>query len=53
VVFDPAAVTDRATYAEPTERPEGIRLVLVNGQIAVVGSELTGVRAGRVLRRGR
>ncbi|MCB9876557.1 MAG: amidohydrolase family protein [Planctomycetes bacterium] len=53
VVFDPATVADRATYAEPTLRPEGISLVLVNGQVAVRDNQLTGVRAGRVLRHGR
>lgn len=50
VVFDPATVRDRATFAEPTLHPEGIRLVLVNGRIAVADEQLTGVRAGRVLR---
>jgi N-acyl-D-amino-acid deacylase len=51
VVFDAATVADQATFAEPTLPPQGIRLVLVNGQIAVNKGELTGVRAGAVLRR--
>lgn len=29
----------------------GIRMVFVNGQLAVVDNQVTGVRAGRVLRR--
>lgn len=31
VVFDPASVTDRATYAEPAQMTSGVELVMVNG----------------------
>jgi N-acyl-D-aspartate/D-glutamate deacylase len=31
VVFDPATVTDRATYEHPNEHSVGMRYVLVNG----------------------
>ncbi|GAB2827308.1 D-aminoacylase [Actinocorallia aurea] len=51
VVFDPAAVTDRATYAAPLAYAEGIDHVVVNGSPAFVDGVPTGVRAGRVLRR--
>ncbi len=51
VVFDPAAVGDRATYAEPNQPPDGIAWVIVNGEVAVAHGAVTGVRAGRVLRR--
>jgi N-acyl-D-amino-acid deacylase len=50
VVFDPAKIVDHATFAEPLRHPEGIRMVFVNGEIAVNEDQLTGVRAGRVLR---
>ena len=50
VVFDPAKILDRATFTEPLRHPEGIRMVFVNGQLAVDADRLTGVRAGRVLR---
>jgi N-acyl-D-amino-acid deacylase len=34
-VFDPATVTDQATYARPTRPPVGIRHVIVNGTLVV------------------
>lgn len=54
VVFDPATVADRATWSDPALPPEGIRWVVVNGQVAVEdGRRVDGVLAGRVLRGGR
>jgi N-acyl-D-amino-acid deacylase len=50
-VFDPATVIDRATYEEPARLSEGIRLVLVNGVVALRDGKVTGQRAGRVLTR--
>jgi N-acyl-D-amino-acid deacylase len=50
-VFDPATVIDRATYADPARLSEGIRLVLVNGVIALRDGKVTGARGGRVLMR--
>jgi dihydroorotase/N-acyl-D-amino-acid deacylase len=52
VVFDPATVADRATFEAPHAYPVGIPWVLVNGAVAVEDGRFTGVRAGRVLRRG-
>jgi dihydroorotase/N-acyl-D-amino-acid deacylase len=52
VVFDPETVADRATFEEPHQYPVGIEAVVVNGTVAVEGGRETGVRAGRVLRRG-
>lgn len=51
VVFDPAAVADRATYDEPLQAPAGITQVFVNGRLAVLHGQTTGVRAGAVLRK--
>ncbi len=50
-VFDPATVVDHATYEDPGQLSEGIRLVLVNGMIALREGKATGLRAGRVLSR--
>lgn len=49
VVFDPATVIDRATYEEPALPSEGIRHVLVNGQVALADGTATGIRGGRAL----
>jgi N-acyl-D-amino-acid deacylase len=53
VVFDPAAVIDRATYDRPCVPPEGIRDVFVNGRAVVRDYQRTAARPGRVLRGGR
>jgi len=50
-VFDPGRIIDRATYEQPTRDPEGIRYVLVNGQIVLEDGTETGVLAGRVCSR--
>ena len=48
-VFDPATVIDRATYEDPGQLSEGIRLVLVNGRVALRDGKVTGEQGGRVL----
>jgi N-acyl-D-amino-acid deacylase len=52
VVFDPATVTDRSTYAAGRTLAEGVEHVLVNGVPALVHGEPTGATPGRALRRG-
>ena len=49
LVFDPATLRDRATYAEPHQYAEGVETVVVNGVVTVRDGELTGERAGRFL----
>ena len=49
VVFDPATLSDTATFAEPQQFPTGIALVLVNGQIAVQNDQQSATRSGEVL----
>ncbi len=51
VVFDPEAVSDPATFAEPHRYPEGIPWVLVNGQPTIAEGQHTGARAGQVVAR--
>jgi len=54
-VFDPARISDEATFAEPHRVASGVRYVLVNGALALDdGSivELGDRGPGRVLRRG-
>jgi N-acyl-D-amino-acid deacylase len=50
VVFDPATITTKSDYSNPALPPEGIRLVLVNGEIVVENGRLTGARSGVALR---
>jgi dihydroorotase len=51
-VFDPATVTDRATFDKPAQYSEGIAYVLVNGTPVVDHGELVAnVAPGRAVRR--
>jgi dihydroorotase/N-acyl-D-amino-acid deacylase len=50
VVFDPAAIADRATFADPHQYAVGVRHVFVAGQAVLRNGEPTGARPGRVLR---
>lgn len=51
VLFDPATVADRSTYAEPTLAPVGVEAVLLGGRIAMERGQPVDVGLGRVLRR--
>jgi N-acyl-D-aspartate/D-glutamate deacylase len=51
VVFDPARISDQATYDDPTRPSTGIRHVLVNGEFVVSEAQLvTDARPGRPVR---
>lgn len=50
VVFDPATFRDKATFKEPLQWSTGVKLLLVNGQVAVEDSQPTGKLAGRAIR---
>jgi len=52
VAFDPNTIIDRATFDDPHRYPEGIPLVIVNGEVALEAGETTPARAGRFLRLG-
>ena len=49
VAFDPLAIADRATFAEPHQYAVGMIHVLVNGSPVLVDGEHTGTRPGRAL----
>ena len=51
VLFDPATVADRATYAEPRRQAAGIPWVFVAGRPVLADSERTSAVPGRALRR--
>jgi N-acyl-D-amino-acid deacylase len=50
VVFDPAAIQDHATFAEPHQLATGVQHVLVNGEPVLTDGEHTDARPGRVVR---
>jgi dihydroorotase/N-acyl-D-amino-acid deacylase len=50
VVFDPATVSDRATFEQPHQVSVGIRDVFVNGVAVVRNGKHTGAKPGRVVR---
>lgn len=53
VVFDPAAVRDIATYADPHRLAVGMDYVIVNGAVVIDGGTFTSALPGRVLQKGR
>lgn len=50
VIFDPAKVQDKADYANPHQYAEGVRDLIVNGQVVISEGKLTAARPGRILR---
>ena len=51
VIFDSDKIKDKATYQNPHQYPEGIKYVIVNGQIVVENGKLTGKRPGKVTKK--
>jgi N-acyl-D-amino-acid deacylase len=49
VVFDPATISDRATYEKPHQYPVGMKHVFVNGVQVLKDGEHTGAKPGRAL----
>jgi N-acyl-D-aspartate/D-glutamate deacylase len=50
VLFDPAAIVDRADYSNSTALAQGVELVLLSGEAAFEAGEATQPGLGRVLR---
>ena len=50
LIFDPAAVADKATYQQPHQFSAGFDYVLVNGRPVVEEGKLTEARPGKILR---
>jgi dihydroorotase/N-acyl-D-amino-acid deacylase len=49
-IFDPATISDKATYENPAQLSEGVKYVFVNGKLEFEDGRLTEVKAGRILR---
>lgn len=52
-VFDPKNITDKATYQEPFQKPEGIVHVIMNGQFALYDGKQTDKRLGSLILKNR
>ena len=50
VVFDPATITDKATYENPNQLSTGMEYVLVNGVAVIADGKMTGALPGKVVR---
>ncbi len=49
VIFDPNTVRDVATFEQPHQYAEGVKTVVINGQIAFENGKITPARPGRLL----
>ncbi len=49
VIFDPLTLKDNSTEDDPTAKPDGMVLVMVNGRLAFFEGEPTGVCSGSLL----
>ena len=50
VVFDPSKFRDKATFVKPLQWASGVKLLLVNGEIAVENEQPTDKLVGRAIR---
>lgn len=51
VLFNKDSVSDRGTFTDPEQYPDGIEYVIVNGTVELEHGTENGLRAGKVLRR--
>ena len=51
VVFDPARITDHATYLEPRRYAEGVEWMFVSGELVVSREQRLPARPGRIVLR--
>ena len=50
VVFDPATITDHATFEQPHQLATGVEHVFVNGKRVLKDGEHTGATPGRFIK---
>ena len=50
VIFDPNAISDKATYEKPHQYSEGMKHVFINGIQVLEDGDHTGALPGRVVR---
>ncbi|HEY1940460.1 MAG TPA: D-aminoacylase [Candidatus Angelobacter sp.] len=49
-IFDPATIIDKATYTQPAQLADGVKYVIVNGQVAFENGKATEAMAGKALK---
>jgi N-acyl-D-amino-acid deacylase len=49
-IFDLDSIIDKATYTQPAQLAEGVKYVIVNGQVAFENGKATGAMAGKALK---
>lgn len=52
VVFDADKLKDKASLFKPAVYPEGVKFVLINGEMVVENEKYLGIKSGKLLRRG-
>ncbi len=50
LIFDPQTIIDKATFEQPHQYSEGMKYVIVNGQLVIDNEKLTGLRPGQILK---
>ncbi|MCL0078245.1 D-aminoacylase [Dehalococcoidia bacterium] len=50
VLFDKISISERGDALEPSQYPQGIEYVIINGEVVVEDGRHTGARSGKVLR---
>jgi N-acyl-D-amino-acid deacylase len=50
IIFDLKEITDKGSYIEPKQYPEGIHYVIINGEIVIENGRYNQLLAGEVLR---
>jgi N-acyl-D-amino-acid deacylase len=50
VIFDPERIMDKADFDSPTDAPEGIEMVIVQGTPVVRNNRIVSRQAGQVIR---
>jgi len=52
VIFDYANLIDNSTFADPRRHPDGMKAVILNGEIVLQEGRRLRLGGGRVLKRG-
>lgn len=49
VIFNSEQITDKASFEEPHQYPQGIETVIINGKVSLVNNKLTGANPGKLI----